>query len=103
LKYQPGVFIYRLDESTSIFATKFNLESSVYVHTHSPTSIGTIIGIPTYITPDVYTVTFKDDSISEFTVDLLSAALILSTSSPSPSLLPAWTLLRLYGSNTRYQ
>jgi hypothetical protein len=25
LKYQPGVFIYRLDESTSIFAQKFNL------------------------------------------------------------------------------
>jgi hypothetical protein len=34
--YQPGTFIYRLDESTSIFAPKFALGSSVFVHTHSP-------------------------------------------------------------------
>jgi hypothetical protein len=74
MHYQPGVFIDRLDESTSIFAPKYNLESLVYVHTHSPPSLGKIIGIPTYQTPDVYTVVFKDGSISEYTEDLLSAA-----------------------------
>jgi len=74
MHYQPGVFIYRLDESTSIFAPKYNLESLVYVHTHSPPSLGKIIGIPTYQTPDIYTVVFKDGSISEYTEDLLSAA-----------------------------
>jgi hypothetical protein len=89
-KYQPGVFNYRLDESTSIFTLKFNLESSVYVHTHSPPSIGTIIGIPTYTTPDVYTVKFKDGSISEYTAYLLSAARISSISPSSSSLLLAW-------------
>jgi hypothetical protein len=47
-KYQPGLFIYRLDESTSIFAPKFALESTVLVHTHSPPSRATVIGIPTY-------------------------------------------------------
>jgi hypothetical protein len=35
-KYQPGLFIYRLDESTSVFAPKFALESIVLVYTHSP-------------------------------------------------------------------
>lgn len=89
LKYQPGVFIYRLDESTSIFAPKFNLESSVYVHTHSPPSIGTVIGIPTYNAPDIYTVTFKDGSISEYTGDLLSAA-PSALSTVSSQLLPRW-------------
>ena len=36
LRYQPGVFIYRLDETNSVFAPKFNLDASVLVHTHSP-------------------------------------------------------------------
>jgi hypothetical protein len=34
--YQPGTFIYRLDESLFIFAPKFALDSTVLVHTHSP-------------------------------------------------------------------
>ena len=47
LKYQPGTFIYRLDKSTTIFAPKFLLDSSVYVHTHSPPSVAKVIGIST--------------------------------------------------------
>ncbi len=66
-KYQPEVFIYRLDESTSIFTPKFMLESSVLMHTHSPPSMATVIGIPTYDKLDVYTVSFCDGSISEYT------------------------------------
>jgi hypothetical protein len=90
-KYQSGLFIYRLDESTSIFAPKFALESKVLVHTHSPPSCATVIGIPTYDAPTIYTVSFKDGSISEYTEDLLS--LDSSSSSPSlpnPPLLPTW-------------
>jgi hypothetical protein len=63
MKYQPVSFIYRLDESTSVFAPTFNIDSSVYVHTHSPPSLATVIGIPTYSAPDIYTVAFKDGSI----------------------------------------
>jgi hypothetical protein len=46
LKYQPGVFIYRLDETKTIFSSKFKLDSSVLVHTHSPPHVATVIGIP---------------------------------------------------------
>ncbi len=60
------------------------------MNTHSPPSIGTIIGIPTYSTPDVYTVKFKDDSIYEYTADLLSAAPSYNISTTSSSKLPAW-------------
>jgi hypothetical protein len=59
-KYQPGTFIYRLDETNSIFAPKFPLESQVLVHTHSPPHIAKVIGLPTYDRPDVYTVVFND-------------------------------------------
>jgi hypothetical protein len=89
MKYQPGSFLYRLDESTSVFAPTFNIDSSVYVHTHSPPLLATVIGIPTYSAPDIYTVAFKDGSISEYTADLLSVANV-STSTVSPSLLPPW-------------
>ena len=87
LRYQPGVFFYRLDESTHIFAPKFQLDTSVYVHTHSPPSVGKIIGIPTYTSPNVYTVAFKDGSISEYTDNLLSAA---PSCVPLVSFLPSW-------------
>jgi hypothetical protein len=50
-KYQAGTFFYRLDETTSIFSPKYALDTSVYIHTHSPPSIATIIGIPTYKNP----------------------------------------------------
>jgi hypothetical protein len=73
LKHQPGVFIYRLDESSSVFSPTYALDSSVYVHTHSPPSVAKVVGIPTYNTPNIYTVAFKDGSISEYTDDLLSA------------------------------
>jgi len=88
MNYQPGSFIYRLDESTSIFAPKFDIDSQVHVHTNSPPSLATVIGIPTYSTPDVFTVVFKDGSISEYTTDTLSET--ISTSSSSPHLLPSW-------------
>jgi len=91
LKYRPGTFIYRLDESTSIFAPQYNIDSSVFIHTHSPPPIATVIGLPTYSHPDVYTVAFKDGSIAEYTTDLLSAAHSTSPS-PSSSLLPSWII-----------
>jgi hypothetical protein len=89
MRYQPGVMIYRLDETTSVFAPKYQLDSPVYVHTHSPPSLATVIGIPTYYTPDIYNVVFKDGSISEYTESLLSAAPI-SSSTSTPTLLPSW-------------
>jgi hypothetical protein len=89
LKYQPGTFIYRLDESSSIFEPKFALKSKVYVHTHSLPSSGTIIGIPTYNHPDIYTVAFPDGSLSEYSSDLLGPASPVCIPS-STSLLPKW-------------
>jgi hypothetical protein len=47
-KYQPGTFIYRLDESNSVFTPKYNLDASVLIHTHSPPHKARIIGIPSY-------------------------------------------------------
>ena len=88
LRYQSGTFIYRLDESTSIFTPKFLLDSSVYVHFHSPPSLAKVICIPTYSSPNIYTVTFKDGTIAEYTDDLLSVAHV--TPSPTKSLLPSW-------------
>jgi hypothetical protein len=73
-----------------LFLLRSSIWNHLYVHTHSPPSIGTIIGIPTYPTPDVYTVKFKDGSISEYTADLLSAARISSISPSSSFLLLAW-------------
>lgn len=81
LKYQPGMFIYRLDESTTIFTSKFPIDSTVHVHTHSPPSTATIIGLPSYDKPNIYTVSFRDGSVSEYTDDLLS--LVPETALPS--------------------
>jgi hypothetical protein len=64
--YQPGTFIYRLDESTSLFAPKFSLDSDALVHTHSPPHQAKVIGIPSYDRPDIYTVLFPDGSIAEY-------------------------------------
>jgi len=88
LCYQPRVFIYRLDESNSLFAPKYPLDSSVHVHTHSPPTIAKLIGIPTYSKPSVYTVAFRDGSIAEYTDDLLS--MVPTSQSPVTSLLPNW-------------
>jgi hypothetical protein len=65
------------------------LDSSVLVHTHFPPSMATVIGIPTYEKPDVYTVLFRDGSISEYTENLLSAVPPVSPS-PVSTLLPKW-------------
>jgi len=54
--YQPGTFIYRLDETTTIHQPKFALDSTVLIHTHSPPRVAKIIGLPSYDRPDVYTV-----------------------------------------------
>jgi hypothetical protein len=88
LKYQSGTFIYRLDKTTSIYAPKFLLDNSVYVHTHSPLSIAKVIGIPTYDKPNIYTVSFRDGTIVEYLEDQLSA--MNSPVSTKPSLLPSW-------------
>jgi hypothetical protein len=58
LRCQPGTFVYRLDDSTSVFAPIFALDTSVYVYTHSPLSVPNIIGIPSYDNP-------QDGSLSE--------------------------------------
>jgi hypothetical protein len=86
-KYQSGMFLYRLDESTHIFAPQYNLDTNVYVHTHSPPSVAKIIGILTYNAPNIYTVVYPDGSISEYTADLLSAA---PTTLSNYSSLPPW-------------
>jgi len=88
--YQPGTFIYGLDETTSIFAPKFLIDSQLYAHTHSPPHIAKVICIPTYERPDIYTVSFSDGSIAEYSEssNLLEAA--PSTSPISPALLPHW-------------
>jgi hypothetical protein len=91
LKYQPGTFIYRLDESTSVFSPNFPLDTSVLVHTHSPPLLATIVGIPTYDSPKVCAVTFKVGSICEYPEDLFNPASLPSTSSKlsESSLLPS--------------
>jgi hypothetical protein len=62
--YQPGTFIYRLDASNHIFTPRFNLDSNVLVHTHSPPHVAKIIGIPSHDRPNVYTVLFQDGTIA---------------------------------------
>jgi hypothetical protein len=91
LKYQPGVFIYRLDETTYIFSPKFKLDSSVLIHTHSPPHVATVIGIPSYATPDIYTVKFSDGTIAEYSKssNILESAPELSPIQSSP-ILPDW-------------
>ena len=90
-KYQPGTFIYRLDESNSVFTPKYNLDSSVLIHTHSPPHKARIIGIPSYDKPNVYTVVFADGSIAEYddTDNLIELIPDVPTTEPS-NLLPNW-------------
>jgi hypothetical protein len=66
LRYQSGTFIYRLDESTTVYAPKFSLDSKVLVHMHSPPHVATVIGLPTYDRPDIYTVSYPDGLITEY-------------------------------------
>jgi hypothetical protein len=90
-KYQAGTFIYRLDETTTIYSPKFKLDEQVLVHSHSPPHLATVIGSPTYQKPDIYTVKFKDGSVAEYLTseDLLELAPNSVTTKPS-SLLPSW-------------
>ncbi len=88
-QYQPGTFIYRMDESTTIFALKFPLDSKVLVHTHSPPHVATVIGIPSYNAPNRHIAMFKDGSISEYDADILSV-MNESLNPPSKTLLPSW-------------
>jgi hypothetical protein len=74
-----------LDESTTIFQPQFPLDSQVLVHTHSPPHQATIVGIPTYDRPNIYTVSFQDRSLAEYSVDGNLLELIPS-SSASPDL-----------------
>jgi len=67
--YQPGLFLYRLDESNTVFAPTFPLDSSVHVHTHSPPSCAKVIGLPSNQSPQIYTVVFSDGSVAEYTED----------------------------------
>jgi hypothetical protein len=90
-KYQPGTFIYRLDESTTIFMPKLPLDSAVLVYTHCPPHLAKVIGIATYNTPDVYTVIIPDGSISEYSNhDNILEACPASCSEQKASLLPHW-------------
>jgi hypothetical protein len=87
-KYQSGMFLYQLDESNHVFAPTYNLDTNVYVHTHSPPSLAKVIGIPTYTSPNIYKVVYPDGSILEYTADLLSA--VPSSSPVSTSPFPKW-------------
>jgi hypothetical protein len=90
-QYQPGMFIYRLDESNAVFTPKFPLDSEVLAHTHSPPHVAKIVGIPSYDCPDIYTVLFPDGSITEYSdrENIISAAPSPQVSTRS-SLLPSW-------------
>ena len=60
------MFVYQLDESTSIFTPKFPLDLEVLIHSHSPPHVAKIVGIPSYERPHIYTVLYLDGSISEY-------------------------------------
>jgi hypothetical protein len=90
-KYQPGTFLYRLDESNTVFTPKYNLESSVLIHTHSPPHKAMIIGLPTYNKPDVYTVVFADGTIAEYSnSDNIIESIPQSQPIDTTIILPSW-------------
>ncbi len=90
-KYQPGTFVYQLDESTTMYAPKFPLDSTVLVHTHTPPHKATIIGIPTYSHPDIYTVKFQDGTIAEYSSNSnILEGIPITTSVDKSNLLPEW-------------
>jgi hypothetical protein len=64
----------------------------VFVHTHSPPHLATVVGLPTYDRPAVYTVSFADGSLAEYSGDdnILELAPIVSDPSSSIPLLPFW-------------
>lgn len=78
-----------MDETNSVFAPKFALDTHVLVHSHSPPHQARVIGIPSYDRPDIYRVVFKDGSIAEYRDDMLEASNSSFPSPPAP-LLPSW-------------
>ncbi len=80
-----------MDETTSIFAPKFALDSNVFVHTHSPPHVAKVIGILSYDRPDIRTVVFNYGSIAKYS-DSNSILEAAPDSCPisSPSMLPNW-------------
>jgi len=75
----------------TIFAPKFSLESKVLIHTHSPPHLATVIGIPTFADPDMYTPAFSDGSIVEYSDQSnLLEAVPDNTSITDCSILPHW-------------
>jgi len=90
-RYQSGTFIYQLDETTTMFAPTFPLESQVLVHSHTPPHSATVIGTPSYLHPDIYTVKFKDNSIAEYSIsDYMLEAVSKPSHISQQSLLPSW-------------
>jgi hypothetical protein len=91
LQISGGNIYYRLDESTTIYSPKFSLDTQVLVHTDSPPHVATVIALPTYEHPDIYTVKFKDGSVAEYSSleNLLELAPVSNLSS-DPILLPYW-------------
>jgi hypothetical protein len=90
-KYQPGTFLYRLDESNTVFTPKYNLESSVIIHTHSLPHKATIIGLQTYDKPDVYTVVFADGTITKYSdSDNFIESIPQSQPIKTTIILPSW-------------
>jgi len=91
LRYQSGTFIHRLDETNTVYAPKFALDSKVLVHTHSPPHTATIVGLPSYDQPDIYTVCFPDGSITQYSDQSnILEAVPDSTITPSCPIIPAW-------------
>ncbi len=90
-RYQPGTFIYCLNETNHTLTPKFPLDSEVLVHTHSPPHTAKIIGIPLHDRTDVYTVVFPDGSIAEYSDEnnILELAPVKRLGS-TPVLLPHW-------------
>ena len=89
--YQPGTFIYRLDETTTIHQPKFALDSTVLIHTHSPPHVAKVIGLPSYDRPNIYTVLFADGSISEYSdQENIIEASSVHENLKQCSLLPSW-------------
>jgi hypothetical protein len=84
--------LYRLDETTNMYAPSFPLDSTVLVNTHSPPHAATIIGTPSYTRPDIYTVRFKDNSIAEYSIQD-NVLEIAPQSSPQSSTLSSISLL----------
>jgi hypothetical protein len=78
-----------LDETSTIFTPQLQLDAAVLVNTQSPPHPATIIGLPSYDKPNIYTVSFPDDSIAEYSTDLIESAPTSSVSATT-KILPHW-------------